>query len=588
MRTMNRAARLFGLVLCLATSTRVARAQVISAASAESPIQPIDISQFNQMTQSGQLTIVDPAALHQAVVQKFIQENPNLPGFARLVERTPTNPDVVPTADGNYQIQFLNREGILETVETMGHASTLADAANSIQAASDPVQQLGLYTSFYSQYAALYDQYCTASPVGVVTPCTNLPRPSTLTTPAVLQNASLGELDAALHALGSVAVNLGKLVPPILSSGLASCSGDIGNDSALTGNPNYGDQTRNTAACAVPYPFGILANFDWPNKDMLTCVKKQGSRGTCHIFAATSAVEEMVAIETGKHVNLSEQDFQEHEKLIWGPAPYGDSGDSRTDLGHAAAYGYTFAYEDQWDYNPSYGRTQPVKGELFVHSCDDYVKGKLAFAYPYPGSEPGCSDASSQAPEFCAFEFSLFSPGSGLPSATSVCGFAPAVLPGKNSPYTSNGANSIWHFDDKTMSVGKMISSLMSNEAVILALVLTPEFNGKDGYITYDPSDAIPCPSSGPCPNHAGSHSVHVVGYIDNTLLATNSATKTILSAKAPHEGGATVEQTNGGGYFIIKNSWDNCAGDAGYYYMPVAYLEARAIAVYVVPSVGY
>jgi C1A family cysteine protease len=28
------------------------------------------------------------------------------------------------------------------------------------------------------------------------------------------------------------------------------------------------------------------------------------------------------------------------------------------------------------------------------------------------------------------------------------------------------------------------------------------------------------------------------------------------------------------GGYFVIKNSWSECNGDAGYYYMPVAYFE--------------
>jgi C1A family cysteine protease len=42
------------------------------------------------------------------------------------------------------------------------------------------------------------------------------------------------------------------------------------------------------------------------------------------------------------------------------------------------------------------------------------------------------------------------------------------------------------------------------------------------------------------------------------------------------------------GGYFVIKNSWSECNGDAGYYYMPVAYLEARATGVSVVSSVTH
>jgi C1A family cysteine protease len=65
------------------------------------------------------------------------------------------------------------------------------------------------------------------------------------------------------------------------------------------------------------------------------------------------------------------------------------------------------------------------------------------------------------------------------------------------------------------------------------------------------------------------------VGYIDNSTLAGNSATK---SAPA----GA------GGGYFIIKNSWGTCSGDVGYYYMPVDYLKVHATHVWVVASVTH
>ena len=81
-----------------------------------------------------------------------------------------------------------------------------------------------------------------------------------------------------------------------VSTVASSCSGDVGENLFLT-EDYYGDQTRNT--CTTPSPFGILANFNWPYEDQLTCIKNQGPRGTCHIFAATSAMEQVIARDTG-------------------------------------------------------------------------------------------------------------------------------------------------------------------------------------------------------------------------------------------------------------------------------------------------
>jgi hypothetical protein len=78
-----------------------ARAQSILASDAASPLQEICLSELNQPIQSGQLTVTNRSALNHAVVGKFIQEHPNLPGFAPFVASTPTGSDVVPTPDGN-------------------------------------------------------------------------------------------------------------------------------------------------------------------------------------------------------------------------------------------------------------------------------------------------------------------------------------------------------------------------------------------------------------------------------------------------------------------------------------------------------
>src|ERR1019366_2643346 len=159
-----------------------------------------------------------------------------------------------------------------------------------------PVQQLALYQSLYTQYAALYSQLCPASPGGN-NGCASLTPPSKLTNPAALQNASLGSIKSALQGLGSQGLAILKQVPVppvILSSQFASCSADIGASLKAT-QVNYGDQTGNSKCSGTPNAAGILENFNWLNKALLTCVKSQGGRGTCHIFASTSAIELLIA-----------------------------------------------------------------------------------------------------------------------------------------------------------------------------------------------------------------------------------------------------------------------------------------------------
>ncbi len=67
-----------------------------------------------------------------------------------------------------------------------------------------------------------------------------------------------------------------------------------------------------------------------------------------------------------------------------------------------------------------------------------------------------------------------------------------------------------------------------------------------------------------------GGHAVHVTGYLSNERLATRLP-------KAPP--GA------GGGYFIVKNSWGTCFGDAGYVYLPVDWVKANAFEVVILQS---
>ena len=59
-----------------------------------------------------------------------------------------------------------------------------------------------------------------------------------------------------------------------------------------------------------------------------------------------------------------------------------------------------------------------------------------------------------------------------------------------------------------------------------------------------------------------GGHAVHIVAAIDNAELAQ-------LVPQAP--------PGDGGGYFIIKNSWGECYADRGYVYLPFDFVSTTS-----------
>jgi hypothetical protein len=525
------------------------------------PVQYIGNSEFNRMVAEGTLTRIDAALVakqeqlalrreqeNRDVVEQYLRRHPNLTQLAELVAAHPSGPNVVRTADGNYLIKVPNADGSLSTIETMGEATKLENIANSIRASEDKAQQLALYESFYDGYGAFYGRVCTGSslPGGGVPPgCSNIPQPGQLTNPAALTNSSMGEIQRALETLGFNAKAILSLAP-IQSLTLSCTLGDLGA-SLVANQYTFGDQTN--SSCKTPASNGIYANFTWVNKNLLSPVKEQGVRGDCHIFGATSAMEELVARDTGCIANLSEQDFQEHVKLTWG-APiaslFVESGDPGGDLQAAAANNYHFAWENQWDYNPSYFRINPSSSPppnpfAFNDSCNDY---------PYPGLEPGCSNTAPQAPIYCTV----------VNNKETNCAYGLATLTGPNSPYMVNGATQFWNPSNTALSVDYMLLNLAFNNAVVIGFTVTEEFTGPtNGYVPYNSADPT---------TSLGGHAVHLVGYIDNSALAANPAT-----ASAPP--GA------GGGYFLVKNSWGTCAGDVGYYYVPVTYFQAEIGAAY-------
>ena len=345
-------------------------------------------------------------------------------------------------------------------------------------------------------------------------------------TPLQLSNSSLSDIQHALAALGQDRVAILSHVTHPLPNLELSCQGEIG---AGIYNLSQGDRAGNVDYCTAS-PKGIYANFDFPNKSNNTCVKSQGARAVCHTFAVTSATELQVSLKYGNKVNLSEQDLMEHYRLLWQPALQQESGDSFELANDIIANNYFQPYEYQWDFNPAL--YEYVSKGFLVNSCASYVT-----------NEP-CSNSAPEAPLVCT---------SFAPNRLS-CAYQDAGIHG--SPYQLSSVTRFWSLGDTENSTELMVLSLAFNNSVIIALDLSPAFqSAPGGYVPFDQTD-LGAPS-------AGQHVVHVIGFIGNDELRQ----------KLPN-----APPASGGGYFIVKNSWSNCAGDGGYYYLPWDYVKYRTV----------
>jgi hypothetical protein len=361
---------------------------------------------------------------------------------------------------------------------------------------------------------------------------------------------------------------------------------DLTHPGSELGEGGKGDQSgADPCAGEAANPKGLIKLHRWPLKGHITSIKNQGNRGTCSAFGTVAAVEAAISVKYGRKLNLSEQDLYKKQRLDWNPNlldSYNEDGYfPLVSMLFQLVTGYVFAYEKDWEYNPSMSRNPSGDGP-WTMSCVGY--NGLA-----------CSDTNHQADrkeyvisttevrevvnEVCDYiepiPFIGLIGGWVCDRTTEFIDFVSEVkitvyetdVPG-NSRYKASQWVPVWDpIWDSDIAAAKV---LLSTRVPLIFCFVVPDswddgaHNGPNGmgYIVYNPSEAAP--------SDAGSHCVALMGHIDNSDIP----------AEWHLEPGA------GGGYFIVKNSWGVCWADRGYAYAPYDWVRKWGTSILAITQV--
>jgi hypothetical protein len=276
-------------------------------------------------------------------------------------------------------------------------------------------------------------------------------------------------------------------------------------------------------------------------------------------------------------VNLSEQDLYKNQKLTWFPFPtdfYGDGFNPSWSVISQMLTGYRYPWERDWDYNKSSNRCKLANGDddpscdadrRYRRSCDNY-------------SNVNCSNTNHQArkhryrvdtkvvkevvKEVCNWvedipviggflgEWACHNVTETIESVEEVEVVVYETTIGGTSGFHVNGALPFYApFMDAQTGVDEAKAFLSSSIPVVFCFSVPEGFqddaNAGMGFVPFKPN-AKP----------DGAHCILMTGFVDNKDLPRG------------------VAPGDGGGYFIIKNSWGCNFGDQGYAYLPYSWVK--------------
>jgi C1A family cysteine protease len=493
--------------------------------------QTISPEEFKRRVESGELTPRNPTKLEQLrqeAAQRFQADN------TQIRELSKTNPRLLkiidnkdPAArvlrDGNYALKIKDKNGIEFEVVTDGLARQYRRALESRAEFNDPANQRKVYTSGYNLLPE------------------NLR--SGLPTPSSLSSASLQDLLSAREQLAAVlAKNPDTLEDAVsVASSPALRPQGVNPDAkpanyAATPDDEEGDgkgiDREGNCAFDDRSPNGLYQNFWWKQKFYATHVKSQGGRGTCVGFAVTAALESRIAIEQGRYVNLSEQFLWSKIAGQWDEREFEDGASTSDTADEWQDSGFKLPLENVWNYNKSRNRDgddDEDSGDWLTMSCDNYNEF--------------CSDTSAQMEYDCSFF-----------GGQVFCGYYRPAATGEKFGMGDN--ENIYDWSSWSLPVDEMRAYLRNGYTMVAGLTVNIGFDNvpNHGFMVFQGGS-----------QERGGHAVQVVGFVSAYNIINHPTLPQFIKNYA---------QDSGGGYFIIKNSWGYCYGDAGYVYIPIAWAE--------------
>lgn len=347
--------------------------------------------------------------------------------------------------------------------------------------------------------------------------------------PKLLTKAKPKELKLYLVALGKVFTDIHFVpVEPTSPGWKWDCDDEIGQQRV-----GAGDDARRCKNNEF-HPDSLWKNStsaQFPLKYYHTCIKSQGSRGTCVAFAINAAVESALMVKENKSYNLAEQYTYFYGEIYSnhsGRYSYGLNTGSA--LSKMDSKNIKFQYEKWWEYNPS-SDIEDKSGNSYPDSCVGY-NGEM------------CTNFAFQAQE-------------------SITGFWPFKNYHYTVPYRGTSKNiqivdtdNIWMSWNKTLSLDLAINLTMAKQPLVVSFNVKENFmdTGSDGYVYHESNQ-----------DQKGGHASVILGFIPNHKLP------------------AGVTPADEKGFFIVKNSWGTWNGDCGYYYVDYKYFRKFAKGIFTV-----
>ncbi len=457
------------------------------------------------------------------------------PNYAKaLTEPDLTDPNLTVLPDGSYQITVPSNNGPVEVV-TNGKPALYRDMLESRKNFEDLNKQLEVYRLGYEELSQALK--------------TDLPTPDSLI------GANLETLLSARTALGKrLSENPLELLDAHATSAnpqtraIPSDAKPLGYPASAALEEGAGQGIDHEGSnCVTPKAGGLYQNFWWRQKFYATSIKSQGKRGSCVAFALAGALETRIAIEQSRWINLSEQFLWGEIASNWDAREYGDGASLPGSASDFNDTKYALPLEQAWNYNTARSRKDHKDSEYYSNSCDGYSES--------------CSNASHQL----AWKCTTF-------GGITFCGYVTPPASGPRFKQSESDTIYDW-YSIFGLPVDEMRALLKNGHPMVAGLMVNEGYDhpNADGFITKLTDD-----------HERGGHAVQIVGFIPQAdiLANPNLPITTKLTAAL-----------SGGGYFVIKNSWGYCMGDAGFIYAPVSWAKEYISSVtifHVTPSAAF